>query len=49
MPSPVKVSDLCRRLRCLVACCGGTVVIVEDAETKEDAMDAQEDEKERPG
>ena len=35
MPSPAaQVSDLCKRFRCWIVCCGGTVV-VQDAKEKD--------------
>lgn len=35
MPSPGRISDLCKRLRCWIVCCGGTVLVVDDADTQE--------------
>ena len=37
MPSPGRVSDLCKRFRCWIACCGGTVLVIDDpnADTQE--------------
>ena len=53
MPPTGRISDLCKRFRCWIACCGGTVVVIDDNvdspkqedETKEeDPMDETEKE-----
>lgn len=42
MPLPT-LSDLCKRLRCFIACCGGTVVIRDDAAPPTTSVDQEKE------